>query len=230
VPERAVLQADALIQIGLAILLGGIIGLERELRGRAAGFRTMILVCLGSSLVMMVSSGMTGELGEGGGQLVRVDPGRIAAGIVTGIGFLGAGVVVKLGDVIRGVTTAATIWFVAGIGIAIGDRRYALAVTATLTALAVLVLLQFVEKRLKSHAYRVVTVTAAAERSASVLVEVRRLLDERRMRLMELKASEHVEQHQSTMVLHVRTEQLHQAHDVVRTIAGVDGVIRVEWN
>jgi putative Mg2+ transporter-C (MgtC) family protein len=223
-----VLDRDIFIQIGLAILLGGIIGVERELRGRAAGLRTMILVCLGSTLVMMVSGRMTAEVAPDSGQFVR-DPGRIAAGVLTGIGFLGAGVVVKLGDVIRGVTTAAAIWYVAALGIAIGDGHYALSVTATGVAMGILVLLQLVEKRLKSHTYRIITVTALSERASGLLDDLKKIVSERRMRLMELKASEDVEQRRSTLVLHVRTDELHHAHDVVAQIARVDGVLRVEW-
>ena len=106
-----------MLQIFAAVVLGGAIGFEREVAGREAGLRTMILVCLGSTLVMVVSERLSAE---GGSVLFRVDPTRIGAGIVTGIGFVGGGVILKQRNLIRGVTTAAAIWFVAGLGIAIG--------------------------------------------------------------------------------------------------------------
>jgi putative Mg2+ transporter-C (MgtC) family protein len=226
-----VFDKHVLIQIALSIALGGAIGLERELRGRAAGFRTMILVCVGTTLVMIVSARLsTFVVGQIQGQVVRADPGRIAAGIVTGIGFLGAGVIVKLGDVIRGVTTAATIWFVAAIGIAIGDRHYVLSTFATAAALGVLVPLQYIEKRLQSHVYRALQVSTESERSEAVLQQVRELVLIRKMRIMELKASEDVASKTSKLILHLRLTQHYDAHEIVRRVARIDGVTHVDWS
>src|SRR5512143_587908 len=111
-------EADAVLRLLLAILLGGAIGLERESRGRPAGLRTHILVCLGATIIMIASTRM-GELTQvlSSTSRVQVDPGRIAAGIVTGIGFLGAGAIIRIGDLVRGLTTAGCIWFVAALGI-----------------------------------------------------------------------------------------------------------------
>src|SRR5688572_6987783 len=104
---------DLLRMIGvllLAALLGGLVGWERERRDRPAGLRTHILVCLGSALITLVSIQLSGT---------RFDPGRIAAQIVSGIGFLGAGTIMRQGNVVRGLTTAASLWTVAGIGMAV---------------------------------------------------------------------------------------------------------------
>lgn len=100
------LEPEMLLQLLMALILGGAVGMERELRGRSAGLRTLSLVCLGSTLVMMVSAHLSFESASG---VLRADPGRIAAGVITGIGFLGGGVILQLGDIIRGVTTAASI-------------------------------------------------------------------------------------------------------------------------
>ena len=141
------LSPELLLQIGLSVLYGGALGLEREVRGRAAGLRTMILVCMGSTLIMIVSGDLPAPFdNEASRAIIRVDPGRIAAGIVTGVGFLGAAVVIKLGDLIRGVTTAATIWLAAGVGIALGQRHYGLATLTVATALVVLWLFAYGER------------------------------------------------------------------------------------
>ena len=104
------------LRLGLAIIFGGAVGFERESQNLPAGFRTHILVCVGATLIMMVSAyGFTGPLSE------MVDPSRIAASVVTGIGFLGAGTILRQRGSIRGLTTAASIWAVSAIGLAVGS-------------------------------------------------------------------------------------------------------------
>jgi putative Mg2+ transporter-C (MgtC) family protein len=122
-----------LLRVGVAAALGGAIGLERELDEKAAGLRTHMLVSVGSALFTLVSAyGFSGILAHSGSQvLVRLDPSRIAAQIVTGIGFLGAGVIFRQGFTIRGLTTAASLWLVAAIGMAAGAGYWAGAVLAT---------------------------------------------------------------------------------------------------
>lgn len=110
-----------IIKLFLAVLLGGLLGIEREFRDKAAGFRTVILICLGATLFTIVSIHFYGS----------ADPARIAAQIVTGVGFLGAGAILREGGRIVGLTTAALIWMAAAIGMAIGSGRYILAITAT---------------------------------------------------------------------------------------------------
>lgn len=122
-------------RLALAIVLGGLIGLERELRGKPAGLRTNILIAVGSSLLMVVSSGVA-AMGHLGG-----DPGRIAAQVVTGIGFIGAGTILQSRGAVTGLTSAATIWVVAGIGLAVGSGMTVLAVGATVLILVCLILL-----------------------------------------------------------------------------------------
>jgi putative Mg2+ transporter-C (MgtC) family protein len=122
-----------LLRVVVAAVLGGAIGLERELDEKAAGLRTHMLVSVGSALFTLVSAyGFSGILSHSGSQvLVRLDPSRIAAQIVTGIGFLGAGVIFRQGFTIRGLTTAASLWLVAAIGMAAGAGYWAGAVLAT---------------------------------------------------------------------------------------------------
>src|SRR5678815_284776 len=128
------------LKLILAAILGGIIGIEREFRDKPAGLRTNILICVGSTLFMSISTMVA--------QLLGGDPMRIAAQIVTGIGFLGAGAVLHSHGFVMGLTTAATIWVVAGVGMALGAGMYGAAVAVTILAIATLYLLSFVEGRL----------------------------------------------------------------------------------
>jgi len=147
---------NILAHLTAALVAGGIIGLERSYHGRPAGFRTHALVCLASSLLMLVSvyqgewmPGMPGIALD----TVRTDPTRMAQGIMTGIGFLGAGVIFKEGLSVRGLTTAASIWITAAIGILLGVGFYAPAVLATAFTLGILSLFRWIEAKLPSHYY-----------------------------------------------------------------------------
>ena len=111
---------DLLVRLGLACVIGGIIGLERENLNRPAGFRTHILVCVGSALIMIIS--IYGFAGA--------DPSRLAAQVVSGIGFLGAGTIIREGASVTGLTTAASLWAVSGIGLAVGAGMYIAALVA----------------------------------------------------------------------------------------------------
>lgn len=131
---------DDVLCIVLAAVLGGVLGLEREIRGKAAGLRTNVLICLGAAVFTMISRQMAG------GQEVSVT--RIAAGVVSGVGFLGAGAIIREAKGIHGLTTAATIWMVASIGMACGARLYVLAILSTCIAMVVLIGLAELEKPL----------------------------------------------------------------------------------
>jgi putative Mg2+ transporter-C (MgtC) family protein len=123
--------SEELWRVVVAAGLGGAVGLERELREREAGFRTHLLVSVGSCLFTLVSAYGFNEFLAGGGNVVRTDPTRIAAQIVTGVGFLGAGAIIRQGFSVRGLTTAATLWVVAAIGMASGAGYFSAAVITT---------------------------------------------------------------------------------------------------
>lgn len=140
------LFGDFALRLLVAGLMGVLIGLEREYRAKEAGYRTHFLVAIGSCLMMIVSQyGFTDVLEA---DLVRLDPSRIAAQVVSGIGFIGAGTIILQKQVVRGLTTAAGIWATGGIGLAIGAGMYAIGVTATLLALVGLELLSHFFKSL----------------------------------------------------------------------------------
>lgn len=169
---------EACLRLALAVFAGGLIGLEREIRVRHAGFRTMILVCIGSALVMVVSQRLPyGDWPVLDGQnRVVVDPGRIAYGIMTGVGFLGAGTIIERRGKARGLTTASAIWCVAAIGMTIGFGLYAVAALATVLVLLTLWLLDHFEDMLPVRRLREVTVRSPYR--PGVVREVIRLFTE----------------------------------------------------
>lgn len=131
---------DILLPCVLALIFGGLIGFQREKAERPAGLRTHALVCLGSTVFTLISY-------LGFSSLYDVDPSRIAAGIVTGIGFIGAGVIFRQGPLVRGVTTAASIWVVASVGMALGTKLYYLAALATIIGFLTLSILKYIEDK-----------------------------------------------------------------------------------
>jgi putative Mg2+ transporter-C (MgtC) family protein len=135
------LEYEAIIKIIIAAILGGLIGLQRELDQEAAGLRTHMLVCIGATLFTIVSlySSYVG------------DPTRIASGIVTGIGFLGAGTIFKDNNKIRGLTTAADLWVIASIGMAIGFGYYGLGIISTIIILVILLVKKIFQENYKKH-------------------------------------------------------------------------------
>jgi putative Mg2+ transporter-C (MgtC) family protein len=135
------------IGVGVALLCGGIIGLERQLREKAVGVRTSILICLSTAIFVQLGALHAGEQG---------DPPRVLGQVVTGVGFLGAGVILARGGVVVGVTTAAVIWILAAIGSIIGFKHYAAALAVSFVTVAVLTLVRMLElsfRRLRSGVY-----------------------------------------------------------------------------
>jgi len=131
------LRLELLVQLVLAVILGGVIGLERELKGKPAGLRTNILISIGATLFTVLSMRMAAEKG---------DPGRVAAQILAGVGFIGAGTILHTRGAVTGLTSAATIWVVAAIGMALGTGAYVEAVGATALVMIVLTGLARLEK------------------------------------------------------------------------------------
>jgi len=158
-------SSDLIIRLAVATLLGGFLGLEREIHGRPAGLRTHLLVSLGAAAFMIMSP-LVGNMNPS----FQGDPGRIAAQIVTGIGFLGAGAIVKEGVNIRGLTTAACLWVAAAIGMACGAALYAEAIFIWILAIFALVLLPYIEVIFKKHSYRILEIALPLEVDVSSIL------------------------------------------------------------
>jgi putative Mg2+ transporter-C (MgtC) family protein len=142
-----------LVRIAGALLIGSLIGFERTFHGRPAGFRTHALVSLASAILMLVTVYQSQWMTAVSLDTIRTDPTRMAQGIMTGIGFLGAGVIFKEGLTVRGLTTAASIWVTAAIGILVGVGFYFPAILAAVATLAVLAVFRVIEHKLPSEFY-----------------------------------------------------------------------------
>jgi putative Mg2+ transporter-C (MgtC) family protein len=212
--------AAVLLRLFVAAVLGGAIGLERELRERQAGLRTHLLVCVGSALFTLVSAYGFSEWGA------RVDPTRIAAQIVTGIGFLGAGAIIRQGLSVRGLTTAATLWLVAAIGMAAGAGYWEGAIIATVGAVLVL-------GPLRGAAYRfLVRFRPALDR---LLVEIPAggspapiidAIERQGGRVVSLDVAQEGDRRSVAVDVEL---QAGSAPKVVAGVAEIDGVLEVRW-
>ena len=189
------LRLDLLIKLLLAVLLGGIIGFEREIAGKPAGLRTNILICIGAALLMDLST----RIGLVDGKRVG-DPGRIAAQIVSGVGFLGAGTIMQAQGMVTGLTSAATIWVVAAIGMTVGAGYYVEGIGAGLLVTFVLAGLGGLEHWVR-RARRVASATVRARvnteydevltalNAHGIRIDAQRIFDHPEDRTFELKLS-----------------------------------------
>ncbi len=133
-------DTDILIRLILATLLGGLVGIERQIHHKPAGLRTHILVCIGACMCMMIGLSINKEFGG-------IDPSRIAAQVVSGIGFLGAGTIMVTKASVKGLTTAASIWATSALGLAIGNGMFFAASVATVIMVTVLLVFEFIEEK-----------------------------------------------------------------------------------
>lgn len=142
---------EIIVRLILALIIGGLIGYERELKNRAAGFRTHILVCLGATVVSLIQIDIGNKaiemikINETLSEVIKIDYGRLGAQVITGVGFIGAGTIIHTKRNIRGLTTAATLWIVACLGLSIGMGEYFISIFATIIIFVTLVFLKRIE-------------------------------------------------------------------------------------
>jgi len=217
------------VPLGMALLLGGVIGFEREWHGRPAGLRTHILVCLSATMLIVASRAVSaGKVDLGGGNLV-FDPNRMGAGIVTGIGFLGAATVIRSGDYVRGLTTAACIWYVAGLGIVLGSGHFAMGAATTGVVLFVLVLVNRIERNMRPTIYRRLSVLVEGRESAPIVAAVRGELEQTGIRELDVASNWSSDAESTELTFHVSLNERDVVPGLVERLSRVDGVNRVRW-
>lgn len=215
------------LRLVLALLLGGLVGFEREQSNHAAGFRTNILVCVGSCLLMLLSIyGFSDFVNETN---VRVDPARLAAAVITGVGFLGAGTILFTGKSITGLTTAASLWVVAAIGLAVGAGFYFAAGVSTSMVLITLWAFNKLEKRY-IRAKREHALTVQADEHSTIVMALNALLSERHIIIRKIKLEEDDVEGRSKkqLILHLYVT-LPKAESLLALIEQIKHMEGVHW-
>jgi len=219
-----------LVRVLVAAALSAVIGLERELHGRPAGLRTHLLVGVGAALVMAAFEAATIFIGSPADAL-RIDPGRLAAGVITGIGFLGAGTIIKVGDWVRGLTTAASLWFAAMLGIVAGQGFYILAVGGCAGGLAILSLIDPLAAYLPHRVYHALELTVAVKQKVAVEGTLRELLMQgsgKRTRLTRTSWRWDSAQETVTLNYRIRHDRAADVESAVEQLCQHEGVVRAD--
>lgn len=218
------IQLQVLPQLGVALLLSMAIGLERQLRSKQAGVRTHALVGLGSCLFMLVSKyGFTDLMGDAG---IGIDPTRVAAQIVSGIGFLGAGIIVFRSDAVRGLTTAASIWLTAAVGMAAGGRLFILAAVVVGAHFFVVAVGPRLSRLRRVRGRSELSVTYADGRG--LLRDVAATITSHQWRIARLRTGTRATEPGSVVVF-VTTEGRGDPAVLLDAISAIGGVTAVEW-
>jgi putative Mg2+ transporter-C (MgtC) family protein len=194
---------NLLIRLAAATLLGAVIGLERDMHGRAAGLRTNMLVSLGSALFMIISMAVAVRYAAGGSAEtgLRVDPSRIAAQIIAGIGFLGAGAILKEGLNVRGLTTAACLWASAGIGMAAGAGFFELAVVVTVISLFTLTVVGYLDRLYAKDSYRTLEIAVPNRTDLSRVIDT---VKREHLKILHLDYERDYQKDQMVVVFNIR--------------------------
>lgn len=219
--ETVGLALDSIFKLALAAVCGGFIGYEREHSHRPAGFRTHILVAVGAALVMTTSSFLSDQYAG----VMDIDPTRMSAQVISGIGFLGAGTILREGFSVKGLTTAASLWAVSCVGIAVGSGFYVGALIATLVIYITLNLLKRVSARGNAGRNLYVEVEDVGQQAARVGKVIRRCGgDMASMELLNVDGDEGKRKKAPVLKVLVYTRNLHELDLIVESIRAVEGV------
>ena len=216
----------------IASLLGAIIGIERDIHGRAAGLRTNLLVSLGSAVFMILSESIAlSYSSQFVDSIIRVDPSRISAQIITGIGFLGAGAILKHGLSVRGLTTAACLWISASIGMSVGAGYYGIGLLVTVISLFSLIVLNKLEKVYSKDSYRFLEVRTSVETDLTKLISIIR---RKHLKIIYMDEEKNYEDGMMNVIFTIRlhhkgvTDKL--VHQIVEDLEVSDiELIRIKW-
>lgn len=208
------------LRLLVAAVLGGLIGIERESLNKSAGFRTHTLVALGSCLIMITSIEMYTKVGNG----FASDPGRIAAQVVSGIGFLGAGTILRSNQGIKGLTTAASLWVVAGIGLAVGAGNYFTSVTTTAIVIIVLVYMGKFETYIRAAKKKEKSIQVVIKDRPGQLGLVSTCLGQMDVHIRSVKMSHHDKDDQVLLTFLINIPYSVHIQDVITEVKKIDGV------
>jgi putative Mg2+ transporter-C (MgtC) family protein len=229
-PDSALDLKSVLIRIAFAMAAGLILGLERESHGRAAGLKTTTLACVASCLAMILSENFYRESVMGATTAFRPDRARLAAGILTGIGFLGAGAIIRQGTLVRGVTTAAVLWFITILGLAFGSGHLAVGMLGTGIAIFALYAMPHMETRIKKDFYCSVSVVLGLNGISDE--EIRDRLEAAGVKVQRVAYDYDLAGQSRTLQCDIklrRNDVSALSRQVVGTLTACPGVMRVKW-
>jgi putative Mg2+ transporter-C (MgtC) family protein len=222
--------ADVVVRLGLTIVVGMLIGYNRREQGKAAGMRTTLLVCLAASIAMLQVNALLNLQGRPPSSFVMNDLMRLPLGILTGVGFIGGGAILRRGNVVVGVTTAATLWLVTVIGLCIGGGQIALGLAATAIGLFALWVLEWFEQRLRQrHASRL-SLDLDAEGPSEL--QVRRILEDAGLHISAANIRLEPASQRRTLVFEVhalRANDVPETPDFIEHLAHCEGVRSLQW-
>lgn len=218
-------SGTSLLRLLLCLLAGGLIGFERESRRQPAGLRTHILICVGSGLLMLLSIYIPQNFFD----MKNGDPGRIAAQVVSGIGFLGAGAILKLGNNVKGLTTAASIWVVAGIGLAIGAGLYIPSLIALAIILFTLIVLDYFEKYIFPPE-RIKNLHLFFDGTAVDVKKIRKVLSAYKVNVQSIDAIQSIQKEKVQVNILVRIPLSLNISDFYKDIRALPRILRIEMD
>ncbi len=216
---------EIFFKLFLACVLGGIIGLERESVNRPAGFRTHILVSVGATIAMITNMELVRIMASS----AEVQPGRFGASVISGIGFLGAGTIIKEGPSVKGLTTAASLWATACIGLTLGSGLYAIAVAATVFVFLTLEVFPKIERKLSSKKYsKVRIITSNAVGQLSVISKTFQTLH---INIIGMKTEHDISEDEKIIIIFkIKCNDLTQKAELVEKVTALSGVLEVEMD
>ncbi len=211
---------SVVLRLTFAAIAGGLVGLERETHGQPAGLRTHMLVSIGSCIAMLVSVYMI-TFGQ------FADPGRIAAQVISGIGFLGAGAIIRYGPTVRGITTAAGIWATAGIGLAMGAGLYSLGSFAVFLSLIILYVLDLLEKRFIAEQL-LKTITITLEKEEPEIGTIENVLKSYGLNIKKVSLHTLIDNKHTEVTMYVKGPELVDVEELTGELRKLDDVTEIE--
>ena len=219
-------EGEILIRLGLAALLGMIVGYERERQNQPAGLRTHAILAIGSCLAMTVSINLAVQFVP---YVPNGDPARLAAQVVSGIGFLGAGAILRYGTNVKGLTTATSLWTIAIVGLAVGAGHYFSAAGTTLALLIVLVLLNVLEKR-AIQTFQTINVVVTAHENPALVEELNAVFAKLKKKVLSLGVEANPVKQDLTVSMVVKTRENDPMTEIRKSIEEIPGVIHYKLN
>lgn len=218
------------LRLALTVIAGGLLGMERSKSGHAAGLRTTLLVTLAASIAMIQMNLLLPTNGKPHDSYAVMDLMRLPLGILTGVGFIGAGAIVRKNEAVLGITTAATMWFATVVGLCIGGGQKILGVTATVIGFGVLWGLRWFESRVEHYQLAELKLTMTEERFSAE--DLRARLERARFRIKSISLAHNVNDHRKTFECEVRWPALRGAADtpqVLKELEQLPGLLDLQW-